>query len=354
MERVHERHGSIPGSSSMNTTVVVCTYNRCQSLAAVLKSLAVQVMPESVTWEVVVVDNNSTDKTREVTESAICECPERFRYIFEQRQGLSVARNRGIREARGTVIAFTDDDVMINPDWLHNLTSNLRTGNWAGAGGRIVPVWAKPLPAWMSIHDQLTMGAFVQFDAGPEPGELRHPPYGANMAFHRRTFEKYGGFRTDLGRTGKSLQSHEDTEYGDRLLAAGERLWYEPHATVLHPAPENRMTRDFVLRWWFWFGYGEVVQKGPPTDARWVVNGIPLNFLRRIARWTLQSIVTFNPARRFGYMRTACHLAGMVLACYQRSRNRGPRENEASEGLHVTLESAPLQSKSPRCPTGRA
>lgn len=332
----------------IDVTAIVCTFNRCESLSAVLESLAVQEMPASITWDVVVVDNNSTDKTREVIQAAISKYPGRFGYIFESQQGLSAARNRGIREARGALIAFTDDDVMINPDWLHNLTSKLHTGQWAAAGGRIVPVWAKPLPAWMSIHDPLTMGAFVQFDGGPEPGELHSPPYGANMAFQRRTFEKYGGFRTDLGRSGKSLQSHEDTEYGNRLLAAGEHLWYEPRATVFHPAPESRMTRRFVLRWWFWFGYGEVVLNGPPTDARWVINGIPLNFVRRIARWILQSTVTFNPVRRFGCMRTASHLAGIVLACYRRTRDGKCCEDESSEELRGTSNSIPLETRSPR------
>lgn len=263
MEQEIEPSGSSAGNCSVNTSVVVCTYNRCDSLFAVLGNIAVQIMPESVTWEVVVVDNNSTDKTREAVGQVARRWPGRFRYIFEERQGLSIARNRGISEARGTVIAFTDDDVKINPDWLHNLTSSLHIGSWAGAGGRIIPVWPKSLPGWMSVDDHRTMGVFVQFDAGPDPKELSRPPYGANMAFLRTAFEKYGGFRTDLGRSGNNLLSSEDTEYGDRLLAAGERLRYEPHAIVFHPAPENHMTRHFVLRWWFWFGYGEVVKVWP-------------------------------------------------------------------------------------------
>ncbi len=336
MEQETELPGSSADNCEVNTSVVVCTYNRCESLFAVLGNIAAQIMPESVTWEVVVVDNNSTDKTREVIEEAARKWPGRFRYIFEQRQGLSIARNRAVKEARGRVIAFTDDDVTINPDWLHNLTSSLHTGDWAGAGGRIVPVWAKPLPDWMSIHDPLTMGVFVHFEAGPDPGELSRPPYGANMAFLRATFEKYGGFRTDLGRSGKKLLSSEDTEYGDRLLVGGERLRYEPQAIVFHPAPEDRMTKGFVLRWWFWFGYGESVQLGPPSDSRWVLYGIPLNRVRRVARWTLQSIVTLNPQRKFAHMRTAYRLAGEVLACYHRSRHSNPRENETSEIVHST------------------
>ena len=100
MERENDISVASSGSSGMNTTVVVCTYNRCQSLPAVLESLAFQVMPDTITWEIVVIDNNSTDKTREVVEEAARKWPGRFRYIFEHRQGLSFARNRGVSEAQ--------------------------------------------------------------------------------------------------------------------------------------------------------------------------------------------------------------------------------------------------------------
>ncbi len=320
MERENDISVASSGSSGMNTTVVVCTYNRCQSLPAVLESLAFQVMPDTITWEIVVIDNNSTDETREVVEEAARKWPGRFRYIFEHRQGLSFARNRGVSEARGSVIAFTDDDVKINPDWLCNLTSNLHAGEWAGAGGRIVPIWGKPVPAWMSLHDPHTMGPFAVFDFGENQKPLSRPPYGANMAFRKDVFQKYGGFRTDLGRSGTNLHGREDTELGERLFAAGERLSYEPEAVVSHPNPSNRMTKKFVLRWWFWFGYGEIVQEGLPSNVRFVLNGIPLYLFRRMVRWALQWMVTFNPPQRFTCIRNFSYLAGIAFACHRFQR----------------------------------
>jgi glycosyltransferase involved in cell wall biosynthesis len=301
----------------MDLSLIVCTYNRCQSLTETLESIAAQVVPDSVEWEIVVVDNNSTDSTRTVVEESSKKWPGRFRYIFEGRQGLSAARNSGIRNSRGMVLAFTDDDVITDPHWLWNLTLHLTSEEWAGSGGRIVPVWAKPLPNWMSINDPYTMGPFVLFDAGSEPRVLDRPPYGANMAFRRNIFEKYGVFRTDLGRSGGNLNSREDIEFGERLLSAGERLRYEPSAVVFHPASENRMTERFVLRWWFWFGYGEVVQIGQPSDTRWVLSGIPLYLFRRIVRWVLQWIVTFNPPHKFACMRNVWYLSGTILACHR-------------------------------------
>ena len=116
----------------MKISVILCTYNRCQSLAKTLESIAVSVLPESVEWEVVVVDNNSKDQTREVIEDFCRRNAGRFRYIHESQQGLSHARNAGIREARGEILAFTDDDIIVDNKWLHTLTTPLTSGEWAG------------------------------------------------------------------------------------------------------------------------------------------------------------------------------------------------------------------------------
>ena len=120
----------------MNITVILCTYNRCATLSRALASVAASELPQVAKWEVIVVDNNSTDGTRAVVEEFCRQHPGRFRYLFESRQGLSQARNAGIREARGDILAFMDDDVTVEPTWLWNLTANLCDGEWAGAGGR--------------------------------------------------------------------------------------------------------------------------------------------------------------------------------------------------------------------------
>ena len=135
----------------MNITVILCTYNRCQSLAKALASAAALRVPESVEWEVLVVDNNSNDQTREVVREFANRYPGRFRYLFEPQPGKSYALNSGIREARGTVLAFMDDDVTVEPSWLTNLTATLHSGEWAGAGGRILPEKNFSPPRWLSL-----------------------------------------------------------------------------------------------------------------------------------------------------------------------------------------------------------
>jgi glycosyltransferase involved in cell wall biosynthesis len=251
----------------MNITVILCTYNRCQSLAKALDGIAAQVLPDSVEWELVVVDNNSTDRTREVVNEFCRRHPARVRYIFEPQQGLSNARNAGIREARGEIVAFLDDDVSVEQTWLGNLTAALGNGEWAGAGGRIVLAQPFSSPSWLSLQEPYNLGGALcaLFDMGDKPGKLDRAPYGANMAFRKDMFEKYGRFRTDLGRSPGSLMSNEDTEFGRRLIAAGEQLRYEPSATVYHPAPEDRIQKAYFLTWWFNYGRARVREwrRGP-------------------------------------------------------------------------------------------
>ena len=123
----------------MNVSVILCTYNRCGSLASALKSVAASQFRSPTEWEVLTVDNNSSDQTRAVAEEFCKNHPGRFRYIFEGQQGKSNALNRGIRESKGNILAFMDDDVVADPDWLENVTAPLKDSKWMGVGGRIVP-----------------------------------------------------------------------------------------------------------------------------------------------------------------------------------------------------------------------
>ena len=179
------------GPDSMKTTVILCTYNRCESLAKVLASAACLELPKSVDWEVLVVDNNSSDRTGEVVEEFCRRYPGRFRYLFEPRQGKSHALNAGIREARGDVIAFIDDDVMVEPRGFQNLTAALHDGQWAGAGGRILPQHHLFLPTG-SAEGPVRVAPLALFDPDLAAGPLAEPPYGTNMAFHRRSLKSMG------------------------------------------------------------------------------------------------------------------------------------------------------------------
>jgi glucosyl-dolichyl phosphate glucuronosyltransferase len=309
----------------MDITVILCTYNRGSSLAKALDGVAASQMPSSVTWEVLIVDNNSTDQTRTVAEDYCSRHPGRFRYLFEAKQGKSHALNSAVRAAQRHILAFMDDDVVVEPGWLQSLTAGLHNDEWAGAGGRILPVWTCAQPRWLSLDGRYPLAPLAVFDLGPNAGPLEEPPFGTNMAFRKVMFEKHGGFRIDLGPTTQGdhrqwysagiPRTSEDTEFGWRLLAAGERLRYEALAVVHHPVPESRLKKSYFLAWRFEQARANVLLYGIEPGTKWFVAGVPLYMFRRLAVWTLRWLTTLDPGKRFSCRLKAWSAVGQIVQC---------------------------------------
>lgn len=313
-------------AKKMNVTVILCTYNRCRSLQTTLDSVSASQMPDSVDWNVLVVDNNSNDDTRAVVHEYMRKLPGRFHYLFEARQGKSYALNSGIREARGEILAFLDDDVTVEPTWLQNLTAPVQSGEWIGAGGRIRSTDSAALPEWLALEGACGLGGVLcgLFDGGDVPCELDRAPNGSNMAFHRRVFEKYDCFRTDMGPSpdGKIPRPNEDTEFGRRIMAAGERLRYEPGAIIYHPVLQERLRKDYFLSWWFDYGRAVILERG----RRRAIFGIPGQFFsipnlsaRFLSVRTLQWLLAVNPQRRFFNKCWVWYTAGQIVQIYRQS-----------------------------------
>jgi len=313
----------------MKATVLLCTYNRCRSLATALESVAASVMPAAVEWDVLVVDNNSKDQTRQVIQDFCHRYPGRFRYMFVSQQGKSHALNAGLRETEADVIAFTDDDVTVEPSWLKNLIAPLEEYQWSGSAGRITLGRDFSPPRWLSVSGPFDLGgSLVQFDQGDTEGNLTKAPYGANMAFKSSMFQKYGDFRTDLGRNGKSLIGNEDTEIAERLMAAGERLCYVPSAVVNHPVPPERLTKKYFRAYWFSYGRSLARQEA----ARLQFWRIPLRYLRRFKRvvewmFRMDPYWIFNPKGRFFCEAFFCQTVGQIVESY--SLSTGPSHHSA-------------------------
>lgn len=268
----------------MTITLILCTYNRANSIGTSLESILASVLSPRLEWEVLVVDNNSKDDTPAVIEGFSSRFPGRLRYLFEPKQGLSNARNAGINAARGRVIAFTDDDVTVDPRWLQNLTQPLLDDQCSGTAGRILLGEFHP-PSWLALSGPHNLGgSLVQFDLGDQPVVLNQAPFGASMAFQKSVFEKFGGFRTDLGRSGKSLIGNEDTEFGMRLIAAGVRLLYVPQAIVYHPVVEERLTKKYFRSYWFGLGRALVRQRGVKHPF-WKVPRVYIKEFRQRLHW---------------------------------------------------------------------
>jgi glucosyl-dolichyl phosphate glucuronosyltransferase len=311
----------------MKITVILCTYNRAGRLGEALESVLASTLPTGLEWEILVVDNNSSDQTRTVVTEFCRRYPGRVRYLFEARQGLSNARNAGIHEASGDVLAFMDDDVTVEPSWLHNLTSPLLGLSWVGAGGPIrVPRDFVP-PRWLKVNGPFSMGGALaaSFDLGDAPAELCQPPYGTNMAYAKSMFQKYGGFRTDLGRTGNNLIGMEDTEFGERLLAAGERLFYVPSAVVIHPVQKERLQKRYFRSYYFAHGRASARQAGQKLSI-WRVPRYCLGDLKRKLRWmsSLNRRWFLSPQGRFFYEVHTLRTFGEVLESCRNHRTVRP------------------------------
>jgi glycosyltransferase involved in cell wall biosynthesis len=315
----------------MKISVILCTFNRCRLLPTALESVAASTIPDGTEWEVLVVDNNSVDETRKVVEEFRRRYPGRFRYLFEPHPGKSYALNAGIAVAEGDALAFMDDDVTVVPEWLGNLVEPLREGGIVGTGGRVVPCCATDPPKWLAYEGWASAGPFVSFDRGDQGRTLEESPFGTNMAFLRRVFEQYGGFRVDLGPSPYDEIRNEDSEFVRRLLRAGERLYYVPSAVVYHPVTEDRLSKKYFLTWWFDKGRSEIREYGIPRDAKWAIRGIPLVMFRRLARWTLQWFITLNPRRRFECKLKVWISLGLITEC-QSSFRSSSAPSEAAVG----------------------
>jgi glucosyl-dolichyl phosphate glucuronosyltransferase len=304
----------------MNVTVILCTYNRASSLRKALSSVAKSIVPDAIEWEVLVVDNNSRDKTRETVEEFCALYPRRFRYLFEAAQGKSHALNSGIRATTAEILAFMDDDVEVDPHWLHSLTRVFLNGSWSGAGGRIRAEAGFVPPPWMETTGRYALAPLAFFDLGGEAGETREAPFGTNMAFRREMFQKYGDFRTDLGPQPGSEIRNEDTEFGERLLAGGERFWYEPTALVYHSVPRERIQKSYFLKWWFDKARAEVRQDGIPRKSRTYIAGVPLFLFRSLGAWTVRWMLSVRAGRRFSCKLNVWKTAGMIQECHRQSQ----------------------------------
>ena len=228
-------------------SIIICTYNREKYIYECLSRLAKNTEQEG--WEIVLVNNNSTDYTASECERFVEEYkPKNYHYFVETQQGLSFARNRGIAEAKGEWFVFLDDDAMVEQDYIYNLQAHLREHPNAGAfGGQIEPFFESGEPDWYS---KWSMGFVSAIDRGDKVHVFpaNKFPIGANMGIKREVIEKVGWFNTELGRKGNNLLAGEEKDLFYRIHEAGYEILYFPNIAVKHCIPRRRTTRDFVER----------------------------------------------------------------------------------------------------------
>jgi glucosyl-dolichyl phosphate glucuronosyltransferase len=230
--------------ASLRVTVAIITYNRSRYLRQTLSGMVRQDYPGD-RWELLVIDNNSEDETRDVVNSFLTSNPSPRR-IVETRQGLDYGRNRAIEEARGDLIVLVDDDILVEPDWLSQLIApfSSESAHKIGVvGGEVVPVFPDGIPDWQK-------GSHRPLGFRPDPGPLapNQAPVGANFAFPKWVFVQFGMFDTRLDRQGSRLFGGGDSQMIRRLRTVGLEAWFVPGAKVQHQISAERLTLAYALR----------------------------------------------------------------------------------------------------------
>jgi glycosyltransferase involved in cell wall biosynthesis len=234
---------------------IICTHNRDNYLGAAIDSLLAQ---EYDDFEVLVVDNGSTDSTKTVVESRLSH--PQLKYVYEPVLGLSVARNTGAKETTSPILAYLDDDAEASPQWLRVLIEAYnKNEKLAIAGGKVTLIWPDGItpPKWISSDMAAGLGAY---DLGENIVYIDNPnltPRGLNYSMRRTFLEQIGGFDANLGRVGKKLLSNEELYMTELALKNGWQVAYLPDALAAHNVAPERVKPEWFLRRSWWQGVSE-------------------------------------------------------------------------------------------------
>jgi glycosyltransferase involved in cell wall biosynthesis len=284
----HPKHGAQEWDG-MYLTVAICTWNRSQLLAQALEQMTHLVIPPTVQWELLVVNNNCTDSTDEVIAAFESRLP--IRRVFEPKPGLSNARNAAVTEARGDYILWTDDDTRVHPNWIQVYADAFQRRPAAVIfGGLVLPLFAVPPPPWLERVWHLVAGVYAMRDLGTEPVRFdggERMPFGANFAV-RLDEQRRHLYDPGLGLKPGSNLHGEEIVLVKTLLDAGYEGWWVPQSSVLHYIPVERMTTRYIRQ--CYSGYGQyLAMKEPPYNGPRLL-GKP--------RWLWRRIVTVEISYR--------------------------------------------------------
>lgn len=295
----------------IDASILICTRNRAGSLARVLESLCCLAVPSSVTWEVIVVDNASTDETAATVASFAARLP--IRHALETAPGLSHARNRGVEEARGRLLCWTDDDVLVDADWMASyLTAAARRPEAALFGGRVTPVLEPPTPGWfVQARNHPHVAALM---AERQLGVQEIPlsvdgnilPYGANFAIVAEAQQRHR-YDPRLGVSSTHSRSGEETQVFVALLESGASGWWVPASNVRHIIPANRQSWRYFKEYHAAQGETWALLAENPAQTNFISAGTPTGTMVLGApawmwRLTVSSRIRGIAAQAFGQL----------------------------------------------------
>jgi glycosyltransferase involved in cell wall biosynthesis len=313
----------------MDFTVIICTYNRSNNLPDCFKALEDQQNVEELDWEVLLVDNNSSDDTKEVVMNYANKSMIKIRYVHEKQQGLNYARNLGMREVRGEYFSYVDDDILVNKVWLRSIYDAFINNNADAVGGRIHLDKSIKLPKWI-LPD---MYGFLGYqDLGEVPFQMdgkKNYPFGGNMAFSRKITKKVGLFNPKLGRKGegkarKELFKGAETDYFHRLSdIENHRIFYAPDAIVYHQIQDFQLEKKYFRTIHFNAGF----QKAFFDDTSYnrLIAGVPLflygQFFRNAGKYLVQ-VIQKGSDQAFRQQMTTGNFLGMILGYHKKYKDQ--------------------------------
>lgn len=281
----------------MRLDVILPTYNRHQLLKLTLDSLLCAEVPTGLDVFVTVVDNNSSDNTRETVECYQPRFSGRLQYLFEKKQGRSHALNAGIKFTDGDLVGMIDDDEQVDKSWFRRIYEIFSNSDVDFVGGPCRPQWGASPPPWLPPSHTGVLGIR---DAGPQHGygSSQAELTGGNAVVSRATLQKIGFYATDLGRKADRPLADEDTDMYRRLLQAGARGMYVPDLIIYHYVHPDRLTKRYFRSWHFWRGVSSgLLDRKHPQPSPYLL-GIPRHLFGRAARGSLRILRRLGAFRR--------------------------------------------------------
>jgi glycosyltransferase involved in cell wall biosynthesis len=263
-------------------SIIIPTYNRAALLGATLDSIFQLRIPVGSKVELLVIDNNCTDNTKQTVQKKAAHAPFPCRHIVERKQGLCFGRNRGLAEAIYDHLVYFDDDVEINPNWLDAYIRATKQFDAHCVVGPVTADYQQPLPEFFnqSVIDSIDSSYSRKGNAA---FVLRHEQSGevpgCNFGVQREVAVGVGGFNLSLDRIGKDLLAGGDTEFGERLGAAWKRIVYEPQCSLSHKITGEKLTASYIRR--RWYGLGLTTRALSPRYDRLTLR-VRFHFARKI------------------------------------------------------------------------
>jgi glycosyltransferase involved in cell wall biosynthesis len=234
-------------------TVVICTHNRSDLLIKCLKSLETQTVKD---FETIIVDNNSTDSTKEVSMIFCHGDPSKRAYYFESSVGLSHARNTGYKNAQGEYVAYIDDDAYATPNWCELILKNIDEFHFDVCGGKILPYYEHKRPFW--FDDRLEIRNYGKKNFVPK-NKIRYAFPGSNIIIKKAHIYAFGGFNPDLGMKGNKIGLGEETSLCLKISEQNDKFYHDSDLFVYHFTPKRNTTLNYRVKRYYAAGASAVI-----------------------------------------------------------------------------------------------